>query len=71
MVSFLREMDILKKVESCIVETQKHFMLKRKAVEKLSPQDNINVIIPHGLRSDERKVQICGKQKGGTEVSVA
>ena len=49
---FLREMDTLEKAESCITGTQKQFMLLRKAVEKLSPQDNINAVIPHGLSSD-------------------
>ena len=49
MVSFLREMDILEKAESRIAETQKQFMLKREAIERMSPQDDINAVISHGL----------------------
>mgnify|MGYP004623559053 CR=1 FL=1 len=55
MVSFLREMDILEKAKSRITVTQKQFMLKRKTVEKLSPQDNINAVISHGLSSVKGK----------------
>ena len=55
MVSFLREMDILEKAESRITETQKQFMLKREAVEKLSPKNDIDAVIPHGLVSGKEK----------------
>ena len=65
---FLREMDTLERAESCIMETQKQFMLKRKAVEKMSPKDDINAVISHGLGSSKGKSKNEEKQKGGSGV---
>ena len=75
MVSFRGEMDTLEKAESRITETQKQFMLKRKAVERLSSKDNINAVIPHGLSSgkgkskyeESRKVELKYEQHGITQ----
>ena len=55
MVSFQREMDTLERAESFIIVTRKQFMLKREVMERLSPGDAINVVIPHELVSDKGK----------------
>ena len=60
---FLKEMDPLKKIEFYIVEIHKQMMLMKEAVDKLSPQDDINTVIPYGLGSKKEKSKNKGKKK--------
>ena len=52
---FIREIDTLEKAESRIMETRKQFMLKREAMERLSPEDDIDAVISYGLNSGKGK----------------
>ena len=60
---YLREMGSLKRAEFRIVDIRKHLLLLKETIDKFSPQDDINAVIPYRLDSEKEKSKSKGKRK--------